>query len=234
MNAVIIDDEPQAITALALLIGQMDLPCTVVATAHSALEGIKAIQKHKPDLVLLDIEMPHGSGFDLLEAFPDRSFQVVFTTAHEQHAIRAAHTHPFDYLLKPVDPDDLKRVLAELAARERDHGPKRIEISSLQGKVFLRVKDIVRIEADGGYSTVYTVFGEKHLASRNIGHFEDLLPGEDFFRCHQSHLVHMGHVRAYLNRDGGLLQLKDGHELPLASRRHTEFERRLDRWHIRN
>jgi two-component system, LytTR family, response regulator len=229
MNVVIIDDEPQAITALELLIAQVEPSCSVVATGHSALDGIKAIQKHKPDLVLLDIEMPHGSGFDLLEAFPERSFQVVYTTAHEQHAIRAAHTHPFDYLLKPVDPDDLRRVLAELAARERNHGPKRIEISSLHGKVFLLVKDIVRIEADGGYSMVHTEQGGKHLASRNLGHFEDLLPAEDFFRCHQSHLVHMGHVRAYLNRDGGVLQLSDGSELPLATRRHAEFERRMER-----
>lgn len=229
MNVVIIDDEPQAVTALALLISQLDLPCTVVATAHSALEGIKAIQKHRPDLVLLDIEMPHGSGFDLLEAFPDRKFQVVYTTAHEQHAIRAAHTHPFDYLLKPVDPDDLKRVLTELVKRTHADTPKRIEISSLQGKVFVNVKDIVRIEADGGYSTVHTVQGEKYLASRNLGHFEDLLAAEDFFRCHQSHLVHMGYVRAYLNRDGGVLQLSDGSELPLATRRHAEFERRMER-----
>jgi two-component system, LytTR family, response regulator len=228
MNAVIIDDEPQAITALALLIGQLDLPCTVVATAHSALEGIKAIQKHKPDLVLLDIEMPHGSGFDLLEAFPDRSFQVVYTTAHEQHAIRAAHTHPFDYLLKPVDPDDLKRVLAELAARERDHGPKRIEISSLQGKVFLRVKDIVRIEADGGYSTIHLSNGEKHVASKSIGHFEELLSKETFFRCHHSHLINLNYVKAYLNQDGGMAQLRDGSTVPVASRRNAAFLERFE------
>ncbi|MBL7945406.1 MAG: response regulator transcription factor [Flavobacteriales bacterium] len=228
MNAVIIDDEPQAITALALLIGQLALPCTVVATAHSALEGIKAIQKHKPDLVLLDIEMPHGSGFDLLEAFPDRKFQVVYTTAHEQHAIRAAHTHPFDYLLKPVDPDDLKRVLGELAAREPKPAPQRIEISSLQGKVFLRVKDIVRIEADGGYSTIHLSNGEKHVASKSIGHFEELLPKETFFRCHHSHLLNLSYVKAYLNQDGGMAQLRDGSTVPVASRRNAAFLERFE------
>lgn len=228
MNVVIIDDEPQAVTALALLISQLDLPCTVVATAHSALEGIKAIQKHRPDLVLLDIEMPHGSGFDLLEALPDRKFQVVYTTAHEQHAIRAAHTHPFDYLLKPVDPDDLKRVLAELAKRTNNEAPKRIEISSLQGKVFLRVKDIVRIEADGGYSTVYTTNGEKHVASKSIGYFEELLPKEKFFRCHHSHLVAITSIKGYVNQDGGQALLAHGITVPIASRRLSAFLERIN------
>ncbi len=227
MNVVIIDDEPQAVTALELLIAQVGLSCTVVATAPSALEGIKAIQKHKPDLVLLDIEMPHGSGFDLIEAFPERSFHVVYTTAHEQHAIRAAHTHPFDYLLKPVDPDDLRRVLAELVKRTNADAPKRIEISSLHGKVFLRVKDIVRIEADGGYSTIHMMNGDKHVASKSIGYFDDILPTDQFFRCHHSHIIAMKRVAAFSNADLGHIVLQGGPHVPLATRRSGEFERRL-------
>ena len=226
MNVVIIDDELQAVTALELLIAQLGLPCTVVATASSALEGIKAIQKHKPDLVLLDIEMPHGSGFDLIEAFPERSFHVVYTTAHEKHAIRAAHTHPFDYLLKPVDPDDLRRVLAELVKRTNGDAPKRIEISSLHGKVFLRVKDIVRIEADGGYSTIHLLNGEKHVASKSIGYFEDLLPKEKFFRCHHSHLVNLDKVKGWNQTDGGMVTMHDRTQVPIATRRLAEFQQR--------
>jgi two-component system LytT family response regulator len=230
MKILIIDDEPGARAALRALVQHDPSGAQVVGEAGSALEAIKLIQRTRPDLVLLDIAMPNGSGFDVVEAFPERGFQLVYTTAHEEHAIRAAHTHPFDYLLKPVDPDDLARVLAEVQRARPRTGPQRIAISSLAGTVYLAVDDILRIEADGGYSTVHTVEGEKHVASRNLGHFEELLPADRFFRCHQSHLVHMRHVRAHVNRDGGLLQLSNGHELPLATRRHTEFEERMGRW----
>ncbi len=227
MKVVIVDDEAGACDALAALLERHVPQARVAGRAHSALEGVKVIQHERPDLVLLDIEMPHGSGFDLLQAFPKRWFQVIYTTAHAEHAVRAAHTHPFDYLLKPVDPDDLVRALGQLADLHARTGPTRIEVAHLHGKVFINVDDIVRIEADGGYSTVHTVHGEKHVASKNIGHFEELLPKEKFFRCHHSHLVNMRHVRAYVVRDGGQLQMSNGHELPLATRRHTEFEERM-------
>ena len=227
MKVVIIDDEPGALTALRALVERRANGAHVVGEARTALEGIKVIQKEKPDLVLLDIEMPHGSGFDLLEAFPERTFHVIYTTAHEEHAVHAAHTHPFDYLLKPVDPDDFNRAMDQLAAARPHDGPKRIEISSMHGKVFLNVADIVRVEADGGYSTLHTVHGEKHVASKNIGHFEELLPGDRFFRCHHSHLVQLAMVKAYHNEDGGMLRLHDGSSVPLASRKHAEFEGRM-------
>ena len=167
--------------------------------------------------------MPHGSGFDLLEAFPERTFQVIFTTAHEEHAVHAAHTHPFDYLLKPVDPDDLHRALDQLHAR-RANGPiKRIEIGSVQGKVYVNVEEIVRIEADGRYSTLHTVHGEKHVASKSIGYYEELLCKTRFFRCHHSHLVCMPMVKAFVHQDGGSVLLNNGAHVPIATRRHAEF-----------
>lgn len=227
LKVVIVDDEPQALAALRALLAERIDEVKLVAEASNALEGIKMIQRHRPDVVLLDIEMPHGSGFDLLDAFPDRSFQVVFITAHEQHAVQAAHTHPFDYLLKPVDPDELYRVLTELLASKTRHCPERIELTSLHGKVFLRVEEILRIEADGGYSTLYTLNGEKHVASKAIGHFEQLLPVDRFFRCHQSHLIQLAHVRRYLNQDGGMVVLSDGANVPVATRRQSELLERL-------
>jgi two-component system, LytTR family, response regulator len=213
LKVVIIDDEPGAVMALRSMVAGTELPVRVIGEAHTALEGIKLIQRARPDMVLLDIEMPHGSGFDLLEAFPERTFQVVYTTAHEQHAVRAAHTHPYDYLLKPVDPDDLKRVLSEWVSRAGHDVPKRIEISSVQGKVFLRV---------------YTSNGEKHVASKSIGHFEELLPKEMFFRCHHSHLVSLSYVKGYLNQDGGMALLRDGYVVPVASRRSVAFLERFE------
>ena len=223
MRVVIIDDEPAAVDVLCSLIERYGKNTRVVGSARTALEGIKLIQREKPDLVLLDIEMPHGSGFDLIEAFPERGFHLIFTTAHAEHAVHAAHTHPFDYLLKPVDPDDLHRALDQLHALRANGHPKRIEIGSQKGKVFLDVDEIVRIEADGGYSTLHTTAGEKHVASKSIGHFEELLPKDRFFRCHHSHLICMPMVKGLDNRDGGMILMRDGGQVPLASRRHAEF-----------
>jgi two-component system LytT family response regulator len=227
MKVVIIDDEPGALDALRGMIERRANGARVVGEALNALEGIKVIQKVKPDLVLLDIEMPHGSGFELLEAFPERTFQVIFTTAHEEHAVRAAHTHPFDYLLKPVDPDDLNRALDQLSSIRLNGPAKRIEISSQQGRVYLDVDEIVRVEADGGYSTLHTTGGEKHVASKSIGYFEELLPKDRFFRCHHSHLICMPMVKGLDNRDGGIITMRDGSQVPLASRRHGEFGERV-------
>ncbi len=227
MKLVIIDDEPAALAALRGMIERRANGAQVVGEARNALEGIKLIQRERPDLVLLDIEMPHGSGFDLLEAFPERTFHVIYTTAHEEHAVRAAHTHPFDYLLKPVDPDELNEALDQLAARGTTAAPKRIEISSSQGKVFIPVEEIVRIEADGGYSTIHTTHGEKHVASKSIGHFEELLPKDRFFRCHHSHLLNLACVKGYLNQDGGTARMSDGSMVPIASRRNAAFLERI-------
>jgi two-component system, LytTR family, response regulator len=223
MKVVIIDDEPGAIIALRNMMERYGKGFTVVGEARTALEGIKLIQREQPALVLLDIEMPHGSGFDLLEAFPKRAFHVIYTTAHEKHAVRAAHTHPFDYLLKPVDPDDLSRALDQLMAAQANGHAKRIEVSSVQGKAFINVDDILRIEADGGYSTIHTTRGEKHVASKGIGYYEELLPKDRFFRCHHSHLISMRMVTGYLNQDGGTIRLADGALVPIATRRYAEF-----------
>lgn len=228
MNLVIVDDEPGALLTLRTLVERTCPNVRVVGEAYTALEGIKVIQREQPHVVLLDIEMPHGSGFELLDAFPMRTFQVVFVTAHEQHAVQAAHTHPYDYLLKPVDPDELKRVFDQLHAAHGRNGAKRIGISSVNGKLFIPVEDIVRIEADGGYSTVHTQQGEKHVASKSIGYFEELLPKEVFFRCHHSHLLNLTFVKGYLNQDGGVAQLRDGAIVPIASRRHAAFLERFE------
>lgn len=226
MRVVIVDDEPGARAALRALVNDLGSGTRVVGVAANALEGIRVIQQEKPDLVLLDIEMPNGSGFDLLEAFPERPFQVVYTTAHEEHAVRAAHTHPFDYLLKPVDPDDLARAVRELAQRAAP-GNKRIAIASVGGTTYINVQDIIHVEADGGYSTVRTLQGERHVASRNLGYFEELLPKERFYRCHNSHLVDLNSVRRLSHEDGGSVFLADGSRVPVSDRRANELRDRL-------
>lgn len=225
LSVVIVDDEAGALETLRVMLRKPALGTNLVGTAASALEGIKLIQRTRPDLVLLDIEMPHGSGFDLIDAFPERRFKVIYTTAHEQHAVRAAHTHPFDYLLKPVDPDDLERAIGQL--REQHTRPERIEVASTTGRVFLLARDIRRIEADGGYCTIHTAQRERHVASRNLGHFEELLSATVFFRCHHSHLVNLTHVRGFTHSDGGAIVLDDGTIVPLASRRRADFDERM-------
>lgn len=222
------DDEPGACNALHDLVLSVHPGAQVVGVARNALDAAKVIQRERPDIVFLDIEMPHGSGFDLLEIFPDRTFHVVFTTAHEEHAVRAAHTHPFDYLLKPVDPDDLTRVLTEISRQGTSAVITRIEVASTHGKVFIPVDDLVRIEADGSYSTIHTAQNERYTSSKNLGHFESILPAERFFRCHNSHLLAMSHVKGYDTQEGGSAILRGGQRIPVSSRRWSTFLERLN------
>lgn len=227
MNIVIVDDEPASHRVLKSHLAAYRLPMNVVGEALNAIEGVKLIKKHRPELVFLDIEMPQSGGFDLLEAMPERGFSVIFVTAHAEHAITAAHTHPFDYLLKPVDPDELFRTLDQWHALRPRPAAERIEVASLQGRVFLYVQDIVRLEAANCYTTIHARDGSHYVASKGIGHFEDLLPRDTFFRCHHSHLVNLRMVKGLENRDGGMLVMTDGAAVPLASRRHAAFAQNM-------
>lgn len=227
LKVVVVDDERGAHAVLSAFLEASGSLARSVGQAYTALEGVAMIQRTHPDVVLLDIEMPNGTGFQLLEAMPERRFSVIFTTAHAAHAIKAIKTHPADYLLKPIDPEELRNALQRIHDERQGRDRLHIEVASLQGKEFVRIADLVRVVADGNYSHLHLLNGERITASRPIGHFEALLSATDFFRCHHSHVVNMAQVKAYQNRDGGVLLLRNGEEVPLASRKHAEFEGRM-------
>ena len=243
LTAILIDDERSAISNLTQLIRQFCRGVSIVATAENATEGIREIQEHKPDVVFLDIEMPGGTGFDMLACFAERDFDVVFVTSYNQHAIKAFKYSAVDYLLKPVDIDELVQSVERIRQRRKEPGPSdnlsglmqnlksgipfKLGIATTEGKQYIDIQDIVRLEADGSYTTIYRKNEPKLVVSRNLGEYEQLLQDQPFFRIHHSHLIHLSYVAGYTKKEGGWISMNDGSEIPVARRRKELFEQMM-------
>ncbi len=244
INAILIDDEKIVLESLSMLLADHCPDVTIIGTADSFKEGIRLLQEKDPDLVFLDIEMPHGSGFDLLEQFPDRTFDVIFVTAHSHYAIKAFKFSAVDYILKPVDVQELNHAVNQikryrmsgrhtfqrykvLEENLKSPGPIRLAIPTSAGLEFIAVKDILRIQAEGRYSTIFMLDGHSMLVTKNLGEFYKLLCDGSFFRSHHSHLINIEHVSKYLHRDGGVIVLRDGSKVPLARSRKDAFFKKM-------
>ena len=235
LRAIIIDDEQHAIQALAGLLALYCPSVKIVGFADKVEEGIGLIREERPGLVFLDVHVGETTGFELLEQLKNVDFQLIFTTGHSEYAIRAFRYNAIDYLLKPVDPfqlqeavekagrqgappidgHQLENLIQSLATKKLD----KITISSAEGLHFVEIPAIIRIEGEGNYATFYLQDGERVVASRNLKAYEELLPGDQFIKTHQSHIVNLRYVKKLLQQDGGLLQMADGSEVPLARRR---------------
>lgn len=231
LRVMVVDDEPGAGEVISALLGAVEVATEHVATATSIVSALKLLPSARPDLVFLDVEMPGGSGFEFLDAVPDRSFEVIYTTAHAEHALRAIRTRPLDYLLKPIHPDLLAEAMSRVLVQRKARADRsallveRLELASVSVKHYVRFGEITRAEGEGSYCTVHLADGERITVSRNLGWLEERLPEELFFRCHQSHIVRLDLVRAYDHADGGVLMLTNGARVPLATRKHADFER---------
>ncbi|MEM7041022.1 MAG: LytTR family DNA-binding domain-containing protein, partial [Bacteroidota bacterium] len=227
LRLMIVDDEAPAREVLRFLLEEMTDRAEIVAEAGSVLEAVKAVQTAKPDLLLLDVQMPHADGFDLLESFPERNWDVIFTTSHPDYAIRAIRNRAIDYLLKPIDEDDLRAALAQVqekrAEREKtavpDRREGRLKVNVGKETVFLPIEEVVRAEASGAYCVVHTLSGKSYSISRNLGHLEQQLENLDFFRVHHSHLVNLQLVRGIVNKDGGFVRMSDEGFVPISARK---------------
>jgi len=227
IKILIIDDEA---FARELLKQQLEEYCAgtveVVGLAGSAIEGLKLINQMQPQLVFLDVEMPMGSGFDFLELAGERRFEVVFTTAYREYALKAIKHKAMDYLLKPIDSDEL--VLAVNNARIHFESRKagvltqnqKLKLQSLRETLLVLIADILYLEADGRYSKVHLAGGITHLVSRNIGEFEEELLPHRFFRIHKSLLVNLEKVVS-LHHDHENIELQEGIILPVSKRRQS-------------
>jgi two-component system, LytTR family, response regulator len=218
LKIVIIDDEPDAI---AVIKGLVEMFCTdvqIAGTALSAVEGVSVINNAKPDVVLLDIDMPGGSGFDLLESFGQRNFKVIFITASSEFAVQALRAKADDYLLKPVNPLELKQAFEKIkqARNIPASGLQKIVLPEKNGYYYASPADIIHVEGDGSYATVYLKNGLKKLVSKNIKSFEDQLAGYGFIRCHQSHLVNLAEVSQLKRADGVFLIMSNGNEVAVS------------------
>lgn len=232
IKAIIIDDEKKAVRALESAINEYCTQVEIVGMAYSALEGIKEIQLKNPDLVFVDIEMPIMSGIELIEQFANRKFEVVFVTAYNQYAVKAFKVCAIDYLLKPLNIMELINAVQKITDKKEKQAenPTHIPIEKLKialsgklaipttnGSEYININEIIRIEADGSYSKVYTTDGKMRLVTKNLKSFEDSLEGESFFRTHKSHLINIEHIKKYSPvKDGGYIEMIDDSEILVA------------------
>jgi len=221
ITAVIIDDEKKCVSLLKHLIENHCSDINVVGEAESAAQGLQVIQQHKPDLVFLDIEMPDKTGFELLKSLPEINFDLIFTTAYNHYAIKAIRFSALDYLLKPVDLDELKNALARVYKKHQKTGQQqsvevlmsnikskqpnfsRISLSTQDGLVILHVDEIIYCEASGTYTIFYLKNREKIIVSKTLKEYEELLKDHSFFRVHNSFLINLNEVKKYVKGDGG-------------------------------
>jgi two-component system LytT family response regulator len=238
MKAIIIDDEQKGRETLSKLLTRFCPAVAIIASASNAEDGYAFIRKHKPDLVFLDIEMPNENGFSLLSHFDEIPFEVIFITAYDSYAIQAIRHHALDYLLKPVDIDELRAAVknAEQAiarkpavnrylhfVAEQKMESSRIPLSVKEGLVYITISDIIRIESDSSYSTFFCSDGKKYMVSKNLGEYEALLPQQLFFRSHKSHLINIKKVKKFLRNDGFYAEMEDGSLIEVSRRKKDDF-----------
>jgi len=233
LRTIIVDDELDAVNFIQSIVEEYCPKLEIVGKAHSAKEGSKIIIDKVPDLVFLDVEMPHGSGFDLLANFPEKTFDVIFITAFNHYAIKAIKFSAVDYILKPININEfisaVDKVLEKrnngdhrnasfttLLENVRSNMPGKLAIPTSDGMEYLNTKDIIRVEADRSYSWFYLVGHRKVLVSRNLKEYQELLTDRNFFRTHNSHLINLEHVKKYIRSEGGAVELDDGSQVPIS------------------
>ena len=233
-RAIIVDDELTGINTLKILIERYTSNIKVVATATEPENGIKLIEDYKPDIIFLDISMPRINGFDLLDKLNYKGFKLVFTTAHEEFALKAIKNKAYDYLLKPIDIDELRDCISNITADivENKDAPKTslpsiIELNVKDGILFIKPSDIIRLEASGSYTTIYLANNEKHMASKNLKDYEAQLDPSSFYRCHTSHVVNLHKVVKLISIDGLYAKMSDDSLVEISRKNKQAFIEKL-------
>ncbi|HEY4149226.1 MAG TPA: LytTR family DNA-binding domain-containing protein [Chitinophagaceae bacterium] len=246
INAVIIDDEQHCINRLGSLLREHCADTvTLAGTWSSVPEGLEALRRQQPDLVFLDVMIHEETGFDLLKQLPRIHFDVIFTTAFEKYAVQAFKFSAIDYLLKPIDPDDLKQAIGKMVRKmEKSELPgkletlfhnlkdmqgssKRIGIPTINGFTFLQVNDIIHCQSDINYTTLFLKEKQKITVAKTLKEFEELLSEYNFYRVHNSHLINLGCVKSYNKGKGGFVLMSDNSEIEVSTRRKDEFLKKL-------
>lgn len=240
IRVVVVDDEEQGRSIIKQYIARYCPYIEVCGEADSVKNGVIVVNERHPDIVFLDIQMQDGTGFNILEALPERNFKVIFVTSFDQFALKAIKFCAADYILKPVDPDEfveaVERVQADL--EKQNLADNRIDemltnmsnfskvgLPTADGVKFVKVDDIVRCEADGSYTTVFMNDGDKILISKNLKTYEELFVDNKFLRVHKSHLINISHVDKYVNSggDGGSVVMSDGSTVEVSRRKKDEL-----------
>jgi two-component system LytT family response regulator len=240
LTAVIIDDELKGRIALRQKLSAFCPEVELAGEAAGGEEGLRLIEQVEPEIVFLDIEMPRMNGFDMLQRLQNKNFHLVFTTAFDQYAIRAIKYAAFDYLLKPINIEELQSCIERIK-----NGPRlpktadrlevldqhlhlkntlgKIAISTLEGHLFFNINDIIRLEAQRNYTILHFVNQPKLTASKTLKELEELLPEDKFFRVHHTHIINLHYIKKYIKGDGGQIEMQNGDVLDVARRRKEAF-----------
>jgi two-component system, LytTR family, response regulator len=239
MRAIIIDDEEHCITTLRWTLDQYCKDVNVIGTANNGQQGIELINAHKPDLIFLDIEMPMLNGIEMLQQIEVIDFEVIFTTAYDHYAVRAIKLNALDYLLKPIDKDELIEALEKIKTKQiklsklqvnalqevhKTKVPNKIALSTSLGLQFVNLDNLVRIEGEGNYCNFILNDKKKILLSKKLKDAEDILKDNpNFFRAHKSHIINLKFVDKYTRGEGGEIVMEDGTIIALSRNKKDEF-----------
>ncbi len=202
MNVILVDDEKHILENMSILMEEHFPEINILGTASNALEAIKLINHLKPEVVFLDISMPHGSGFEVLDAFDLINFEIVFVTAHQEYAIEAIKRNAFDYILKPIRLDELERCVEKLknTLLQKEDYPL-LTIHTSDSIEFVNIKDIVYCKAEGSYCHIHLAQGPHFFFSKHLKQLEEQLPAKQFQRCHNSYIINKDYVLRYAKNE---------------------------------
>ena len=245
ITALLIDDDDNLRAGMKSLLSRYAPEIAILGEADSVKTGTELLLKTEPQVVFLDIHLGDGSGFDLLEEVNKRgklNSQIVFITAHEQYAIKAFRFSALDFLLKPVDPDELEKVISKIKnvlvksesvahidlllenIRKKVDNFKRIALSTADGIHLFEISDIIRCESEDNYTKFYIKNNKPVLISKTLKEYEDLLTEHGFERIHQSHLINLSYLKSYIKKDGGYVVMADNSNLPISQRKKERLQ----------
>lgn len=234
LRAAIIENEVSAQHLLSKIIEEYCPNLSLIGIAATITEAKELLETEKPELVFLDIQLDDGDGFELLDLLESQSPKIIFTTAYDNHAIRAIKYNAMDYLLKPISPQEVIRAVQKVTDANRNitneefrklieqlnaHNDGKLSIHTAEGISLIPLQDIIRIEADGAYSYIYLTDGSREVVSKSIGTLENEIHPKTFIRVHSSHIIQTNHLRKYVKEDGGYALMKDGAQVPVSRRR---------------
>lgn len=249
ITALLIDDDGNLRNGMRALLDMYAPDIRIVGEADSVKAGTSAIEQHQPDVVFLDIQLGDGTGFDILEQLAQRNGKlkahVVFITAHEEYAVKAFRFSALDYLLKPVDPEELRKVTEKIKKvlatndnyahidllleniRKKVDKFKRIALSTSDGIHLFEVSDIIRLESQDNYTKFYIKDNKPVLIAKTLKEYEEMLAEQGFERIHQSHLINLAYLRSYIKKDGGYAVMADNSHLPISQRKKERLQELL-------
>lgn len=243
LKAIIVDDEEDSRIVLFNMLSNFCEGVEVIGQAENVAEAVKLINQHQPNVVFLDIEMPEQNGFKLFDYFDEPTFEVIFTTAYNQYAVEALRLSAVDYLLKPIDLEQLRDAISRLNAQEDNQQNverittlkeniatplSKIALPTNDGFVFVKIEDIVRCEASGNYTTFFLITKEKIIVTKTLGVFEKKLDGLTFFRSSRSDLINMKHLERYIRHKNPTIIMADGSNVSLSESRRSDFIKMIE------